>query len=200
MHTLKKAAIATIPLTVLLCFTYGQLHRPKTTVRENTGSEQIIQRIVQHIEDEDVSFNDEELRDIAVVLYEESRKHHIDYRLVLAIMKVESNFKGDAVSDKGARGLLQLKPSLAKFIAEDAGIKWHGAKTLDEPGKNIKIGILHLSILLEDFESVQMALHAYHVGPQRLKEILSAKHKLDKHFLNLVLTEYKRNIDLLPDP
>lgn len=200
MGKMKKAAMAAIPLTVLLCFTYGHLRHIRVTSAANTKKEYTIQKITQHIEDEGVAFNDGELRTIAEILYDESKKHHIDYRLVLAIMKVESNFKGDAVSRKGARGLLQLKPSLAKFIAEDAGVTWHGAKTLDEPAKNIAIGIHHFSALLEDFENVPLALHAYHVGPTRLREILSSKHRLDKCFLNLVLSEYERNTSVLPAP
>jgi len=50
-------------------------------------------------------------RDIASFVYVESKSHEVDYRLVLAVMKVESNFRLDAVSPKGARGLLQIKPS-----------------------------------------------------------------------------------------
>jgi hypothetical protein len=45
-----------------------------------------------------------------------------------------------------------------------------------------------------------MALHAYHVGSTRFKEILSEKKKPQKRYLNLVLDEYDRNISLLPPP
>ncbi len=38
--------------------------------------------------------------------------------LILALMKIESNFQHNVVSSRGARGLLQVKPSLAKFIAQ----------------------------------------------------------------------------------
>ncbi len=200
MITFKKAAVVSLPLTVLLCFTYGHMTNVKHLHPENSKKEQTIQKIIRHIDSEDVDFDEEELQSIARVLYEESKQNEIDYRLVLAVMKVESNFRSDAVSTRGARGLLQLKPSLAKFIARDAGIKWHGAKTLDEPGKNIKIGVRHLSQLISDFESLHLALHAYHVGPTRLREILSEKHKPNKYFLNLVLKEYERNMSLLPAP
>jgi len=200
MSAIKKAAAASIPFTVLLCFTYGHLNHVKAPAAPDTRKEFVIQKIIRHMENQNVSFEDEELRNSATILYDESRRKGIDYRLVLAVMKVESNFQHDVVSDMGARGLLQLKPSLAKFIAKDVGIQWRGAKTLDEPAQNIKIGIHHLSSLLDDFESLNLALHAYHVGPTRLKEILSEQHKPDKKFLNLVLKEYRRNTSLLPDP
>jgi soluble lytic murein transglycosylase len=200
MNRLKKTAIVSIPLTVLLCFTYGQMTRITGPASEEAKKQRTVQKIIQHIGKENVSMEDGELHDMAHVLYEESKQHGIDYRLVLAVMKVESNFKHDAVSHRGARGLLQLRPVFAKFIARDAGIKWRGAKTLDEPGNNIMIGIRFLSNLIGDFESLPLALHAYHIGPTRLRAILSEKHTPDARFLNLVLSEYKRNTSLLPDP
>jgi soluble lytic murein transglycosylase len=115
-------------------------------------------------------------------------------------MKIESNFRYDAVSKRGARGLMQVKPSLAKYIAEDVGIRWWGDKTLDEPEKNIKIGVHIFSKLIEDFQGINMALHAYHVGPTRLREILTKKKIPQKRYLNLVLDEYDRNASLLPAP
>jgi soluble lytic murein transglycosylase len=200
MSRLRKAAATMIPVTVLLCFAYGHLPGVRTPHTEESKKERIIPKIIEHIEAQNESLGDKALHRIAHVLWDESKQYGMDYRLVLAVMKVESNFRYDAVSHRGARGLLQLKPSLAKFIAKDAGIQWTGVKTLDEPGKNIKLGIHHLSALIEDFESLSLALHAYHVGPTRLKEILSEKHKPDKAFLNLVLKEYKKNISTLPDP
>ena len=202
MKALKRAAVIGIPVTVLLCVTYAHLTYVKKTLPPpgETREELVIRKIINHISLENESFEDEELRHVAEVLYRESKRYRLDYRLVLAVMKVESNFKQDAVSSRGARGLLQLKPSLAKFIAKDAGVQWGGAKTLDEPGKNIKLGVHHLSSLVDDFENLHLALHAYHVGPTRLKEILSEKMKPSRHFLNLVLKEYKRNVSILPDP
>ncbi len=196
----KRIAIVSLSLTVLLCFTYGHVTRVKGPRSEETAKEHTIQRIVNHIEEETDTLERHELRKIAEILYEESKRNDVDYRLILAIMKVESNFRHKAVSSRGARGLLQLKPSLARYIAKDAGVHWRGAKTLDEPDKNIRIGIHHLSSLLDDFESLNLALHAYHVGPTRLKELLSERNKLNKRFLNLVLKEYRRNISVLPDP
>ena len=202
MTRLKKTAIVSIPLTVLLCFTYGHMKMTRVPgpVTEESQKHRTVQKIIQHIDNENADFDEGELYNIAHTLYDESKKHGIDYRLVLAVMKVESNFKHDAVSERGARGLLQLKPAFAKFIARDAGIKWNGAKTLDEPAKNIMIGVRLLSSLMGDFESLHLALHAYHVGPTRLREILSEKHTPNKRFLNLVLKEYRRNTALLPDP
>jgi len=189
---------------VLLCFTFVSVrptsvaHRER--VKKEVKKEEIVPQIISHVQDQNVNLEEDELKTIAEMVYDESVKCNVDYRLVLAIMKVESNFKQNAVSEKGARGLLQVKPSLAKYIAPDAGVKWRGYKTLDEPDKNIKIGVQFFSKLVEDFENINMALHAYHVGPTRLKAILTEKKNPQKRYLNLVLDEYERNRTILPPP
>ena len=147
-----------------------------------------------------MELQEEEAISISDMVYNESMRNNVDYRLVLALIKTESNFRQDAVSKRGARGLLQVKPSLAKDIAEKAGIGWQGKETLDQPEENIKVGVQILSKLIEDFQSIDMALHAYHVGPTKLREIHAKEKTPRKHYLNLVLDEYNRNISLLPPP
>jgi soluble lytic murein transglycosylase len=200
MKLQNRLVFSTVFLMVLLCFTFVSVKPGAIARRDRVKKEDIISRTIGYIRDENVTIEDEELRTIAEIVYAESSKGKVDYRLVLAIMKIESNFRQDAVSEKGARGLLQVKPSLAKYVAEDAGINWRGAKTLDEPGENIKIGVHLFSKLVQDFESINMALHAYHVGPTKLRAILTGKSTPKKRFLNLVLDEYHRNSWLLPPP
>ena len=168
--------------------------------RDSVTKEEAVRRIIEYLRNENVTLKDKKLRTISEIVYKESTRYNLDYRLVLALMKIESNFRDDAVSEKGARGLLQVKPSVAKFIAEDMGIKWRGDETLDEPKENIRIGVHFFSKLIEDFQSTTMALHAYHVGPTRLREILSEEKIPQKRYLNLVLDEYDRNITILPAP
>jgi len=168
--------------------------------RDSVTKEEAVHRIIEYLQNENVTLKDKKLRTISEMVYKESTRYNLDYRLVLALMKIESNFRDDAVSEKGARGLLQVKPSVAKFIAEDVGIKWRGDETLDEPKENIRIGVHFFSKLIEDFQSTTMALHAYHVGPTRLREILSEEKIPQKRYLNLVLDEYDRNVTILPAP
>jgi soluble lytic murein transglycosylase len=203
MKTKQKLILVTIGvMAVMSCFTYATLNGsfPLTNNRAMDAKEAVIGKIAEYMKEEDATIAEDKLRSVARMIYEESEGYNVDYRLILAIVKIESNFKHNAVSSKGARGLLQVKPSLAKFIARDIGMQWGGPKTLDEPEKNIKIGVHLFSGLVENFDNITMALHAYHVGPTKLKTILSEKRKPDKSFINLVLTEYKRNKNLLPDP
>ena len=204
MKTKQKLILVALgTMAVMSCFAYTTLNGsfPLTNKRAmDATKEAVIGKIVDHMKEEDATIAEDKLRSVAKMIYEASEDYSVDYRLVLAIVKIESNFKYNAVSSKGARGLLQVKPSLAKFIARDIGMQWGGPKTLDEPDKNIKIGVHLFSGLVENFDNITMALHAYHVGPTKLKTILSEKRKPDKTFTNLVLTEYKRNKNLLPDP
>lgn len=167
---------------------------------DSITKEEAVRRIIEYLRVENMTLKDKKLKIISEMVYKESTRYNLDYRLVLALMKIESNFRDDAVSEKGARGLLQVKPSVAKFIAEDVGIKWRGDETLDEPKENIRIGVHFFSKLIEDFQSTTMALHAYHVGPTRLREILNEDKIPQKRYLNLVLDEYDRNITILPAP
>lgn len=200
MKLKSRLVLSTVSVLVLLCFTLISVKQIGATHREEIKREEAVNLVMGHIRGQNVDLEDEELQTIAEMVYDESMQYNVDYRLVLAIMKIESNFRYDAISHKGARGLLQVKPSTAKYIAPDAGVKWKGAKTLDEPEKNIKIGVHLFSSLIENFQNINMALHAYHVGPTRLKRILAEKKRPQRRYLSRVLDEYDRNISLLPEP
>jgi soluble lytic murein transglycosylase len=162
--------------------------------------EGITKQITQHLKNENINIEDCTARMISRVVYEESVHYGLDYRLVLALMKIESNFQDGAVSSKGARGLLQVKPSVAKFIAQDAGIKWDGHRTLDEPDSNIKIGIHFFSQLIKEFEDINTALKAYNMGPTKVKELSQSSMQSTKGFPGLVMNEYRKNTSTFPNP
>ncbi len=184
---------------MLFVFAYGDITGDHPIFqRESVKHDRIVKKIVDFMKEEGAINSEKELAHTANIIYKASRKHNVDYRLMLAIVKVESNFRHNVVSPKGARGLFQVKPSLAKYIARDAGVHWNGTKTLDEPEKNIKIGVYFFSQLLEDFDNLSLALHAYNMGPTRLKKMLSENVRPNKNFSNLVLKEYKRITSILP--
>jgi soluble lytic murein transglycosylase len=166
---------------------------------EQSLKETVIQQIVHFIKGKNVRLQDETLTRMANTVYEESQLYELDYRLVLAVIKVESNFKHDAVSNRGARGLMQVKPSLAKFIAKDAGVSYTGHSSLSEPENNIKLGVYHLSRLMEDFKDMAIALHAYNAGPAKVKGKLFNNKEPKNKFAKHVLSEYHNNIEVLPD-
>ncbi|MBP8625696.1 MAG: lytic transglycosylase domain-containing protein [Syntrophorhabdaceae bacterium] len=200
MKTKQKIILTSIGAGALLfVYLYGGLNKDYPIFqREHIKQGRIEKEIVAFLKDEKVNIPEERLLSIARMVYRTSKNHNLDYRLMLAIMKVESNFRHDAISPKGARGLFQVKPSLARYIADDAGVHWSGNNTLDEPEKNIKIGVYFFSQLLKDFESLNLALHAYNMGPTKLKKILTENTSYSKKFSNLVIKEYKRISSILP--
>jgi soluble lytic murein transglycosylase len=166
---------------------------------ELSPKEAVVQQIVRFIKGKNVRLGDGTLARMANTVYDECQLYELDYRLVLAVIKVESNFRHDAVSNRGARGLMQIKPSLAKYIAKDVGISYSGHDCLSEPENNIKLGVYHLSRLMEDFKDMAIALHAYNTGPAKLKGKLFKDKEPKNRFAKHVLNEYRKNIEVLPD-
>jgi soluble lytic murein transglycosylase len=167
---------------------------------EDNQKEAITEKVVQYLKDKRVRVSRDKLKAIADTVYEEAQEYDIDYRLVLAVMKVESNFKGDAVSKRGARGLLQIKPSLAKHISKKAGVSIKGTACLHEPDKNIRLGVSHLSWLMDKFENVKSALHAYNAGIGKVRQVASEEDAPNTRFTKKVLSEYYQMKAVLPDP
>ncbi len=160
----------------------------------------VTEKIVEYLKSQKVASSDAGLRAIARHVYRESLRYDIDYRLILALIKVESNFKHNAVSRKGAVGLLQIRPSTGETVARDIGIDWKGPSQLHEPDKNIKIGIHHFAQLLKSFETVPSALHAYNKGSSRVREEAAGRTAPNARFTSAVLKEYSKTLQLLPDP
>jgi soluble lytic murein transglycosylase len=171
-----------------------------TTNEDNSEKEMIVAKTAQYLKEKKTNASEEKLKTIANSVYEESQKYDIDYRLILAVMKVESNFKNEAVSRKGARGLLQVKPALARYIGKEEGIEVKGTKSLHEPEKNIKIGVNYLSKLIDMFENLSSALHAYNVGPAKVKKTNATDGAPTTRFTKKVMQEYNQIIEVLPDP
>lgn len=84
--------------------------------------------------------------------------------LVYAVIKTESGFEKEALSPKGAVGLMQITPETAKWCSE----KLDRAELYDfmaEPSFNIELGCFYLSYLLERYDgSETAALAAYNAG------------------------------------
>lgn len=92
----------------------------------------------------------EHIRDAAMT-------YQLPVELVLAVIKVESNFNALAVSSKGAQGLMQLMPATAASL---------GVTDAFEPRQNVLGGAMFLRWLINSFDGdVSLALAAYNAGP-----------------------------------
>lgn len=91
--------------------------------------------------------------------------------LVKAVISQESGGDRNAESDAGAMGLMQVLPSTAAEIAKDLGLE---NVDLKDPQTNVAIGTEYLRRLLKEFGGdVELALTAYHSGPNRVKSLLA---------------------------
>ena len=94
-----------------------------------------------------------------------AKENDLDPLLIYAIMKAESNFKQDVVSNSGAVGLMQLMESTAQEMADDLAIEIPTKESLFDPELNIQIGTYYFAYLLGVYEgNIYLALTAYNAG------------------------------------
>lgn len=127
---------------------------------------EIFQNILRYSDlNHDVAFS------LAGDIMDNCEKYNVNPYLVLAVIKVESNFQPRAVSSMGARGLMQVMPSTAKYISRKFGFKYTGGNSLFNPHANVKMGIAYLSLLDQRYNDIEHVLWAYNYGPTRYQAL-----------------------------
>ena len=93
-----------------------------------------------------------------------AKEYNIDPLLIYAIIKAESNFNNDAVSSKGAAGLMQLMDETAEEVATNESIEYVSNDSLHDPETNIRIGVKYFADLIAIFQNEAISLAAYNAG------------------------------------
>lgn len=91
-----------------------------------------------------------------------ARQEGLAPRLIAAQGWVESRWQADAVGTSGERGVMQIMPSTAEWIAEQMGLDTYD---LNDPATNVAMGARYLRLLIDEHGSVDNALAAYNAGP-----------------------------------
>ena len=103
-------------------------------------------------------YSDEEIHR-AITVY--AKRYHLDPALLRAVIKAESNFRQDAISRRGAVGLMQLMPPTAVSLQ---------VADIHDPLQNIQGGAKQLQHLLNLYHgNLRLALAAYNAGVHRVK-------------------------------
>ncbi|MGY5449434.1 lytic transglycosylase domain-containing protein [Agarivorans sp. MS3-6] len=119
-----------------------------------------------------------------------AKRHKLDPALIHAVIATESNYKKNAVSKAGAMGLMQLMPATAeRFSVSDPFI----------PEQNIEAGSRYLRWLLDEFESLQLALAAYNSGENTVKRygFQIPPYPETQNYVIKVIERYKQNLSLI---
>ena len=118
------------------------------------------------------------------IILQTAKRYQIEPALINAVIMAESSFNPDAVSHKGAKGLMQLMPRTAEYL---------GVKDAFNPAHNIEGGTRYLKTLLDRFDrGIELALAAYNAGSRNLRKYGGIPpFKTTKIYIKKVLSYYE---------
>lgn len=118
------------------------------------------------------------------IIAQAAQRYALDPKLIEAVIKVESNYKADAVSDKGAVGLMQLMKATADNL---------GVKNRYDARQNIFGGAKYLRSMLNRFDgNLEFAVGAYNAGPSAVEKYNGIPpYKETRRYVEKVLSNYR---------
>ena len=103
-----------------------------------------------------------------------SREYNLSPALIASVIRNESSFRPSVESDVGARGLMQLMPETAEWIAHKLKIENYSFDQLYEPETNIRFGCWYLNYLSTLFHGDPLCVVcAYHAGQGEISSWLT---------------------------
>lgn len=104
--------------------------------------------------------------------------------LAFRLVETESSFRRKAVSDAGAVGYTQVKPSTAVWL--EPGLTY---EELFDTETNLRLGFRYLALLMEQYEEDRLALLAYNRGPTRVGSLLAMGRDPSNGYATRILAE-----------
>jgi len=171
-----------------LSLRYGKIKQENQQLRER-------QRILDIIEEFNPGLTDQEKTSLGSVIWEESNRYGYDPIVLMALILTESSFRPQVSSHKGAKGLMQILPSLGEQLSEEVG-RAHGIETLSaedllDPEVNVKVGSYYLMKLILRFGNVKNAIKAYNEGPSDIQRRLRRGKPMPQVYYEKIRKNYR---------
>ena len=113
------------------------------------------------------------------VMADASADHDLDLDFMVGLMQVESAFNPNAISNKAAYGLMQVRFPTAREIDPSLETFWQ----LFDPERNINLGVVYFRNLLDRYDgNYRIASEAYNRGPTRLDGDLQENLDISDHY------------------
>jgi len=160
------------------------------SLRDQNQRLQTVMLLRDFLENERIRLPQDTVTDIAGSIHQASVRYNLPPEMILAVIRIESAFDINALSNKGAVGLMQLLPSTAQEIAHDLRMEWSGEQLLRNPQANIEMGAYYLTKMIAQFNDLSVALAAYNSGPGRIAELNQMKADLPMDYAEKVLSHY----------
>jgi len=161
----------------------------KFQTSESLYKKNLKKRIAQQISQYKTGLKTNYIDNLPELIVNESKKYGYDPLLLTAVIITESSFNNWARSNRGAHGLMQIRPATGRELAAEVRVQWQGTPSLYDPETNITLGAYYLNKLFLRFGDLGLALEAYNHGPSRLKGYLKKGHR-PKRYSQQVFKKY----------
>jgi soluble lytic murein transglycosylase len=129
-----------------------------------------------------------------------AEQNGLDPYMVAALIRQESEFNPNAVSNKSAYGLMQLLPSVGKSMAKQEGMGRFETNELVDPATNIRLGTRYLKQTLDKFgDKPEYAFAAYNAGDNRVLDWQAIGHyrDMDEFVESIPFTETREYVEAI---
>jgi len=128
------------------------------------------------------------IADVIALAHDAAERHRVDHRLVESLVEMESGFDPNAVSARGAMGLMQLMPEVARR---------YGVLDPFDPRQNLDAGVRHLrGLLLEYGADLGRALAAYNAGEGAVARYAGIPpYRETQDYVRRVLYRYRQRVE-----
>lgn len=129
---------------------------------------------------------------LAELIMQKSEQHGLDPFLVLGMIQAESGFNSRAVSSKGARGLMQLRPNTATLMDPNLDFAVENVSLISDNEINISLGTRYMAKMIRRFGNLESALEAYNRGPEAMHRQITGEDDFEPHYSGKVIYNYRQ--------